>query len=336
MKTAATTNSRACDTLALVRQLQDHGIRVLGSTIIGLENHTPENIDEVIDYAVRYEADFHQFMLYTPLHGTPLHAELSAQGPDARRRRLPALATRTGSIVSITGIRTSTTAEKRSSCCRHSSATSNAMARACCGSFARVLNGWQRYKQHPDARIRRRFQREFKDIGPVFAAAVAAARRNTIGATRRLKAKMSALLKDLVQEFGRKSRLYGVFGGSLPASKRSATRNSAWPKAGPTSRPLSTTPTTRPWIWASEKRTRAVCRSGPKGAAHNMPVFLLLMPNRPSAHAMFRRRYRTLRAIVARNGRQNTRTRSFSNGTFQRALTISDRTDRCPKMAFAP
>ena len=26
----------------------------------------------------------------------------------------------------------------------------------------------------------------------------------------------------------------------------------------------------------------------------------------------------------------------YSNGTFQRDLTISDRTDRCPKMAFAP
>ena len=68
------------DTFALVRQLQSHGIRVLGSTIIGLEEHTPENIDEVIEHAVRHDTDFHQFMLYTPMPGTPLHAELSAQG----------------------------------------------------------------------------------------------------------------------------------------------------------------------------------------------------------------------------------------------------------------
>lgn len=33
---------------------------MLGSTIIGLENHTPQSIDEVIDYAVRYDTDFHQ------------------------------------------------------------------------------------------------------------------------------------------------------------------------------------------------------------------------------------------------------------------------------------
>jgi len=55
------------DTFALVRELQSHGIRVLGSTIIGLENHTPENIDEAIEYAVRHDTDFHQFMLYTPV-----------------------------------------------------------------------------------------------------------------------------------------------------------------------------------------------------------------------------------------------------------------------------
>ena len=60
------------DTRALVRQLQSHGIRVLGSSIIGLEEHTPENIDAVIDHAVGHNTDMHQFMLYTPVPGTPL------------------------------------------------------------------------------------------------------------------------------------------------------------------------------------------------------------------------------------------------------------------------
>ena len=62
------------DTRELVKELQSHGIRVLGSSIIGLEDHTPENIDAVIEHAVRHETDFHQFMLYTPIPGTPLHA----------------------------------------------------------------------------------------------------------------------------------------------------------------------------------------------------------------------------------------------------------------------
>ena len=68
------------DTFELVRELQSHGIRILGSTIIGLEDHTPENIDEAIEHAARHDTDFHQFMLYTPIPGTPLHAELTAKG----------------------------------------------------------------------------------------------------------------------------------------------------------------------------------------------------------------------------------------------------------------
>ncbi|MGA2498727.1 MAG: acyl-CoA dehydratase activase-related protein [Tepidisphaeraceae bacterium] len=71
---------RHADTHALVRELHAHGIHILGSTIIGLETHTPENIDAAIDYAVSHETEFHQFMLYTPTPGTPLHAEMSKQG----------------------------------------------------------------------------------------------------------------------------------------------------------------------------------------------------------------------------------------------------------------
>jgi len=71
---------KGTDTMALARELQSHGIRVHGSTIIGLEHHTPENIDAVIDHAVSHETVFHQFMLYTPMPGTPLHREVQAQG----------------------------------------------------------------------------------------------------------------------------------------------------------------------------------------------------------------------------------------------------------------
>jgi radical SAM superfamily enzyme YgiQ (UPF0313 family) len=66
---------KGVDTPSLVRELQSHGIRVMGSTIIGLEEHTPENIDDAIDWAVSHNADWHQFMLYTPTPGTPLYAE---------------------------------------------------------------------------------------------------------------------------------------------------------------------------------------------------------------------------------------------------------------------
>jgi radical SAM superfamily enzyme YgiQ (UPF0313 family) len=71
---------KGADTQALTRTLQQHGIRVHGSTIIGLEHHTPENIDTEIEHAVEHGADCHQFMLYTPMPGTPLHAEIEREG----------------------------------------------------------------------------------------------------------------------------------------------------------------------------------------------------------------------------------------------------------------
>jgi radical SAM superfamily enzyme YgiQ (UPF0313 family) len=68
------------DTIALTRDLQAHGICVLGSSIIGMEHHTPENIDRHIAHAVAHNTAFHQFMLYTPMPGTPLHREMAAAG----------------------------------------------------------------------------------------------------------------------------------------------------------------------------------------------------------------------------------------------------------------
>ena len=71
---------KGADTLALTRRLQQHGIRVHGSTIIGLEHHTPGNIDSEIEHAIGHNADCHQFMLYTPMPGTPLHADIEREG----------------------------------------------------------------------------------------------------------------------------------------------------------------------------------------------------------------------------------------------------------------
>jgi radical SAM superfamily enzyme YgiQ (UPF0313 family) len=71
---------KGADTRELVKELQSHGIKVLGSTIIGLEHHTPANIAAEIEAAVAHDADCHQFMLYTPIPGTPLYQDVEAQG----------------------------------------------------------------------------------------------------------------------------------------------------------------------------------------------------------------------------------------------------------------
>lgn len=71
---------QGADTVALTRELQSHGICVQGSTIVGMEHHTPEQLQEDIEHAVAHDADCHQFMLYTPVPGTPLYAEMESQG----------------------------------------------------------------------------------------------------------------------------------------------------------------------------------------------------------------------------------------------------------------
>ncbi len=73
------TKLRNTDTQELASELRRHGIKLLGSTIVGLEHHTPENITEEIEYAVSHGTDFHQFMLYTPVPGTPLFEQMTGR-----------------------------------------------------------------------------------------------------------------------------------------------------------------------------------------------------------------------------------------------------------------
>jgi pyruvate-formate lyase-activating enzyme len=201
------------DALALVRRLQSHGIRVLGSTIIGLENHTPENIDEVIEHAVRYDTEFHQFMLYTPIPGTPLHAELSAQGRMKDESEFEPGDIHGQLIFNY----------------RHPHIPSGAEGEMMLRAFRRdfevngpsvarivrtMLAGWKRHKNHPDPRIRRRFAWEVRELPTTFSALIAAARRYYRG-NPALRAKMSAILRELYHEFGLKSRLWAALCGPL-------------------------------------------------------------------------------------------------------------------------
>ena len=199
------------DTFELVRELQSNGIRVLGSTIIGLENHTPENIDEVIDHAVRHDTDFHQFMLYTPIPGTPLHAELSAKGlmKDESEYHLSDIHGQ-----SILNYRHPTLTDEH---------TAEFMVRAFDRDFQvngpstvrivrTTLAGWRRHKNHPDPRVRARFAWEVRELVTTFTAVVAGAKlyyRNNPP----MHAKMSALLRELHAAFGWKSRLASAIGG---------------------------------------------------------------------------------------------------------------------------
>ncbi len=193
------------DTGQLVRSLQSHGIRVLGSSIIGLEDHCSDNIDEVIDYAVSHDCDLHQFMLYTPIPGTPLHAEHAANSTLHSHVE--------SSVPDIHG--------QFKFNFHHPHIKNGQELEFLLRAFHRdfeingpsvvrmirtLLRGWQRYKQHPNPRIRARFAYEASNLPVKYAGALWAARRRYRDDPHRRQL-ISRVLDELVAEFGWKSRL---------------------------------------------------------------------------------------------------------------------------------
>jgi len=75
-----------------------------------------------------------------------------------------------------------------------------------------TLAGWQRYKNHPDQRIRRRFTWEVEEMATTYSAVVGAVRRY-YRKNPALYAKMSGLLEEMNRAFGWTSRLFTAIGG---------------------------------------------------------------------------------------------------------------------------
>jgi radical SAM superfamily enzyme YgiQ (UPF0313 family) len=199
------------DTRSLVRHLQSHGIRVLGSSIIGLENHTPDNIEQIIDYAVSHNTDFHQFMLYTPIPGTPLYEQHR----------------RDGTLLSEEEMSPADTHGQYRFNYRHRHIHNGLEEHYLLNAFRRdfevngpslarlirtFLAGWRRYKDHPNKRIRDRFAWEVRPLRTTYAGAVWAMRKWYRHDDRMMK-KMEFLLKDLCKTFGLLTRIAAPFIG---------------------------------------------------------------------------------------------------------------------------
>jgi hypothetical protein len=200
------------DTHAFVRSLQSNGICVLGSSIIGMENHTPENIDQVIDHAISHNTDFHQFMLYTPIPGTKLHAEHKADGTLLPESEVPVCDAHGQYRFNYKHehIRNGMEGEYLLNAFRRDFQVNGP-------SIGRLIEttfkGWEKYKNHPDKRIRRRFISNAKMLRTTYAGAVWAIKKWARG-NDPVEAKMGALLNSLYREFGWKTRLFAPLAGS--------------------------------------------------------------------------------------------------------------------------
>jgi radical SAM superfamily enzyme YgiQ (UPF0313 family) len=203
---------RGADIGQLTRELREHGIRVQGSTIIGLEHHTPDNIVEEIESAVAYQTDFHQFMLYTPVPGTPLYQEMADKG------RL------------LTDVDLADIHGQDKFNFRHAAISRDDSKRFLDWAFQRdfeqngpslyrmcetMLLGWQRYKDYPDPRVRERFARQVKKLSGAYNAALWVMEREFKKVNRTVSERIHKLRREVEKEFPVIARLTAALLGPV-------------------------------------------------------------------------------------------------------------------------
>jgi len=220
------------DTRQLTRELRENGIRVQGSTIIGLEHHTPENMADEIEYAVGHQTDFHQFMLYTPVPGTPLHKQMTEQGRilqdidpadihgQYKFNFRHAVISRDDSKKFLDW-----------AFWRDFEANGPSLYRMC----QTLFQGWQRYKDYPDPRVRERFTREMKKVSSTYSAALWAMQREFRKVDRRVSDQIHSLRREIGKEFPIVARLTATLLG--PVLLWTTRREEKWLASGGTYEP---------------------------------------------------------------------------------------------------
>lgn len=190
--------------IALTRELHEHGIKTMGSTIVGMEHHTPENIAGEIEAAIAHNTDFHQFMLYTPVPGTPLYTEMRDKG----------LLLDDVNLADIHG-------QDRFNF-RHAAISIEESSRFLNAAFQRdferngpslyrvcrtLFDGWRRYRNDPDARVRARFAREVWPLRSVYSGLLWAMERQFRATNAAVAAEIGVLRRDIGRELGLLTRL---------------------------------------------------------------------------------------------------------------------------------
>ncbi len=203
------------DSRALVRRLQMLGIRVLGSTIIGLEEHTPDNIQDAIDWAVSHDTDFHQFMLYLPLPGTPLYKEHREEGTLLSEEECPVADSHGQYRFNF----------------RHKFIKNNSEIEHLISAFQQDFNvngpslfrlirttflGWKGLKDHPDPCVQKRIIRELRfPLSTIYTSTMWAIKRWRYH-DKRISKEAAVVLRDLYSEYGLKTRMLAwVLGPAL-------------------------------------------------------------------------------------------------------------------------
>ncbi len=203
---------RNSDTQAMAAELRQNGIKLLGSTIVGLEHHTLENIRQEIEYAVAHGTDFHQFMLYTPVPGTPLFEQMQQEG-----RMLDGI-----DVADIHG--------QYEFNFQHAAISRDDSKRLLDWAFRfdferngpslfricdTIFQGWKRYHDSPDARVRQRIANEAAKLRTTYDAALWVMEKRLRKTNAAVAGRIRELRREIEHEFGAATRLVRALTGPI-------------------------------------------------------------------------------------------------------------------------
>ena len=195
---------KGVDTLNLVQSLQANGVRVLGSSIIGLEDHRSTEMGAIIDYAVRHDTVFHQFMLYTPIPGTPLYEKHKHAGNLLPESQFP-FADAHGQYRFNYRHPHFEKGEEENFLLDAFRQDFEVNGPSLLRLFRVLLNGWQKRTLHPP-RVRSRLAWEAAPLRSTYAGAVWAMKKYYHHDVQ-LRKKAEGLLADIYAEFGWSTRV---------------------------------------------------------------------------------------------------------------------------------
>lgn len=203
---------RDADTIAVTRELQANGIRVQGSTIIGMEHHTPQNMRMEIEHAVAHDAACHQFMLYTPLPGTPLYAQMKNEGRMLEDVDLADIHGQLKFNFRHEHISRDESKYWLDFAFKHDYETNGP-------SLYRIMRtmheGWKRYGRDADERVRARVAADAESLKRGYGAALWAMEKYLRQSNETVSARIAELRGQIESEFGLMSRVFDRLVGQV-------------------------------------------------------------------------------------------------------------------------
>src|SRR5438045_4471168 len=203
---------QGADTRELTRELREHGIRVQGSTIIGLEHHTPANMLAEIEHAVSHDTDFHQFMLYTPVPGTPLYFQMQEEGRMLADTQLADIHGQAEFNFTHAAISRKDSKRWLDYAFRRDFERNGPSIYRICRT---TLDGWRRYGKDADLRVRARFAREARALSDGYSGALWAMEHHLGKRNAPAAEQIGTLRREVGREFGWVSRLVTSVVGPL-------------------------------------------------------------------------------------------------------------------------